>query len=241
LPDAGFTVNTLYPFQKKNFSGEQKWYEKLGIGYNGTFRNQVSFYDTAFNFRQLLDTLQWGAQHSIPVTVSLPALFGGALVVAPSVSYSQVWIAQKTRMKWNTAKQKLDTISREKGLFIDQTMQFSIGLSTAIFGTYQFKKSKIIAIRHVIRPTLSLNYKPDLSKKHYYTDTIYSGYTGRLHEFTGALFGGYGEGRTGGMSFNLDNNLEMKVKPKREKGDTTQVMEPKKNPADRWLWFIHGI
>lgn len=228
LPDAGFTVNTLYPFQKKNFTGEQKWYEKLGIGYNGTFRNQVSFYDTAFNFRQLLDTLQWGAQHSIPITVSLPALFGGALVVAPSVSYSQVWLAQKIRMKWNSATQKLDTIGIRKGLFVDNSMQFSVGLSTAVFGTYQFKNSKIIAIRHVIRPTLSLNYKPDLSKKYYYTDTIYKGYTGRLHEFSGSLFGGYAEGRTGGMSFNLDNNLEMKVKPKRAKGDTTQAMEPKK-------------
>ncbi|MBK8311539.1 MAG: LPS-assembly protein LptD [Chitinophagaceae bacterium] len=43
LPDAGFTVNTLYPFQSKNAVGTPKWYEKLGIGYNGNFRNQISF------------------------------------------------------------------------------------------------------------------------------------------------------------------------------------------------------
>src|SRR5688572_26240690 len=102
LPDAGFTMNTIYPFQQKEFVGTQKWYEKLGIGYNGAFRNQVSFYDTAVRFRDLIDTLQWGAQHNIPLTVSFPALFGGALVIAPSVSYSQVWIAQKFRRKWNS-------------------------------------------------------------------------------------------------------------------------------------------
>jgi lipopolysaccharide assembly outer membrane protein LptD (OstA) len=214
LPDAGFTVSTLYPFQKKEFVGSPKWYEKLGIGYNGAFRNQFSFYDTAFRFKQLIDTLQWGAQHNIPITVSLPPLFGGALMIAPSVSYSQVWIAQKVQMKWNTAKQKLDTTSITKGLFIDQTAQFSVGLSTAIFGTYQFKNKKIEAIRHVVRPTLSMNYKPDLSKKHYYTDTIYTGYTGRLSEFSGSLYGGYSEGKTGGASFQLDNTLEMKVKTK---------------------------
>lgn len=218
LPDAGFTVNTLYPLQRKEVIGSQKWYEKLGIGYNGVFRNQVSFYDTAFTFKQLLDTLQWGAQHNIPITMSLPALFGGALLVSPSISYSQVWIAQKVRMKWNPATQKIDTVSIRKGLFVDQTAQFSLGFSTAIFGTYSFKNSKIVAIRHVIRPTLSANYKPDLSKKFYYSDTIYKsngvGYVGRLHEFAGALYGGYGEGKTGGLSFQLDNNLEMKVRTK---------------------------
>lgn len=221
LPEGTFTMSTIYPFQKKDFVGTQKWYEKLGIGYNGTFRNQFSFYDSAFRFNRLIDTLQWGAQHNVPITVSLPPLFGGALMVSPSVSYSQVWIAQKVRQKWNTVDQKLDTLAIEKGFFTDHTAQFSLAFNTAVFGMYQFKNSKIVAIRHVIRPTLSMNYKPDLSRKHYYSDTIYKGpsggYIGRLHEFTGALYGGYAEGETGGMSFTLDNNLEMKVRTK----DTT--------------------
>jgi len=34
LPEAGFSVNTLYPFQGKTQVGKAKWYEKLGIGYN---------------------------------------------------------------------------------------------------------------------------------------------------------------------------------------------------------------
>ena len=35
LPDATFSVSTLYPFQSKNFAGTPKWYQKLGIGYTG--------------------------------------------------------------------------------------------------------------------------------------------------------------------------------------------------------------
>lgn len=217
LPDAGFTMNTIYPFQKKDFVGTQKWYEKLGIGYNGSFRNQVSFYDTAARLKDLIDTLQWGAQHNLPISVSLPPLFGGALVIAPSVSYSQVWIAQKFRRKWNTATQKLDT-TITKGFFTDHAAQFSLGLNTAIFGTYQFRNSRIIAIRHVIRPSLSINYKPDLSKSHYYTDTVRKGYVERFSEFQGAMFPGYSEGRTGGLSFQLDNNLEMKWRSRKDSG-----------------------
>ncbi len=219
LPDVGFTVNTLYPLQRKNFAGSQRWYEKLGIGYNGTFRNQFSFYDSAFNLRQLIDTLQWGAQHNIPITVSLPPILGGAIMVAPSVSYSQVWIAQKFRRSWNDVDRKLDTVIT-KGFFTDHNATFSLSFNTAIFGTYQFKKSKIQAIRHVIRPTLSLNYKPDLSKKYYYTEQVDTfGYRIRFSEFAGALYPGYAEGRNGGMSFAIDNNVEMKVRTKDSTAD----------------------
>ena len=218
LPDAGFAVNTLYPFQKKNATGTAKWYEKLGVAYNGNFRNQVSFYDTAFKLKNLIDTLQWGAQHSFPVTLALPPILGGAVIVSPGFSYSQVWIAQKFRRRWNTATQKVDT-SITKGFFMDHQAQFSLSFNTAIFGTYQFKKSRIVAIRHVIRPTFSLNYKPDLSRKFFYTDTVATGVTQRFSVFEGALYAGYGEGKTGGIGFQLDNNLEMKMRSKKDTGE----------------------
>lgn len=218
LPDAGFAVSTLYPFQGKNSVGD-KWFHKLGIGYSGTFRNQFSFYDTAFKFKQLIDTLQWGAQHSFPITLSLPPILGGTVIVSPGVSYSQVWIDQRMRRKWNTATQKADT-TVSKGLFTDHQVTFSLGFNTAIFGTYQFKpESKIMAIRHVMRPSFSLNYKPDLSKKHFYTDTIVAGYAARFSEYSGGLFPGFGEGKTGGIGFQLDNNLEMKVRSKKDTTD----------------------
>ncbi len=218
LPDAGFSVSTLYPFQRKTSVGAAKWYEKLGVGYNGNFRNQVAFYDTAFKFKSIIDTLQWGAQHSFPVTLSLPPILGGAVIVAPSVSYSQVWIAQKLRRKWNTATQKSDT-TITKGFFTDHQATFSLSFNTAIFGTYQFKKSRIVAIRHVIRPSISMNYKPDLSKKHFYTDTISPGFAYRQSEYEGALYSGFGEGKTGGLSFSLDNNLEMKWRSRKDTGE----------------------
>jgi LPS-assembly protein len=219
LPDAGFSISTLYPFQKKESAGTAKWFEKVGIGYSGNFRNQVSFYDTAFKLKHLIDTLQWGAQHNFPISVALPPILGGAVIVSPGVSYSQVWIAQKFRRIWNSATKKVDT-SITKGFFIDNEAAFSLNFNTAIFGTYQFKKSRIVAIRHVIRPSFSINYKPDLSKKHFYKTQIdTTGYKLEFSEFEGALYPGFSKGRTGGIGFQLDNNLEMKWRSKKDTGD----------------------
>ncbi|HSU27744.1 MAG TPA: putative LPS assembly protein LptD, partial [Chitinophagaceae bacterium] len=219
LPDAAFTVSTIYPFQGKTFAGTQKWYEKIGIGYNGTFRNQFSFYDTAFTLRQLIDTLQWGGQHSFPLTMSLPPLFNGAIILSPSISYSQIWIAQKFRRVWNTTTQKLDTFVN-KGFYMDHQMAFGVGLNTALYGTYRFKGKRLIAIRHVIRPSIGFSYRPDLSKNHFYTEQVNAaGYKLRFSEFDGSLYGYYPEGQSGGMSFQLDNNLAMKWRSKKDTGE----------------------
>ncbi|MES1216428.1 MAG: putative LPS assembly protein LptD [Bacteroidota bacterium] len=227
LPNLGFTVNTLYPFQKKEMVGTPKWYEKLGVAYNGNFRNQISFYDTV-NSQQvygkstmahLLDTLQWGGQHSIPISLSLPPVFGGALVISPSVSFSQILISQKMHRVWDSTNNKVDTTT-SKGLFTDQQASFGISLSSAVFGTYNFKHSKIVAIRHVIRPSLSFSYRPDLSKAHYYKTQVDStGYIREFSEYERSLYGYYSKGRFGGATFQFDNNLEAKVRTKDTTGE----------------------
>jgi hypothetical protein len=69
----------------------------------------------------------------------------------------------------------------------------------------------------VIRPNLSFNYSPSFSKEHFYETQIdTSGRKFRFSEFEGSMFGFYGEENFGGISFGIDNNLEMKVKPKND-------------------------
>jgi len=226
LPDVGFTMNTIYPLQKKEVIGTPKWYEKLGIGYNGSFNNSFSFYDTVKYgqngvkplLQYLRDTAQWTARHNIPISLSLPPVLGGALLISPGVSYSQNWLQRLTILNWDTANRKVDTSFR-KGLFIEQQAGFSLGFNTAVFGTYQFRNSKIIAIRHVMRPTLGVSYSPDLNQGHLRTvQTDSSGKTLTYNDIGGGIVS-YSSGRDfGGMSFQLDNNLEMKV---RSKKDTT--------------------
>ncbi len=220
LPDAGFTVATFYPFQRKEMAGTPKWYEKIGIGYNGTARNQISFYDTARNtLSSLLDTLEWGAQHRIPISLSLPPL--GKFIVSPSISYEETWLTHRIRRRWNSVSKTVDTVSTEKGFYTDRQMSFGIGVNTNIYGTLNFKKSRLIAIRHVMRPTFSLNYRPNLSRNKY--DLIQVDNMGRTTAFSqfdnNQIFRGYGYGKFGGMSFGIDNNLEMKWRSKKDTGE----------------------
>lgn len=218
LPTVNFNVVTFYPFQPKDQVGSGKWYEKIGIGYSGNFQNQVSFYDTAFSIRRLLDTLQYGAQHSIPITLSLPSL--GPITIAPSVSYSERWYGQRNFRSWNNTTNKVDTVI-QRGFYAARQMSFGIAANTRIFGTYKFKPtSNIVAIRHEIRPTISVNYQPDMNAKYYYNlkvDT--SDRTLRVSQFDGGILGAFSEGSFGGIGFGIDNLLEMKTKNKQDTAD----------------------
>ncbi|MFM9911119.1 MAG: putative LPS assembly protein LptD [Chitinophagaceae bacterium] len=219
LPNAALTVNTFYPFQKKEFAGTPKWYEKLGIGLNSNIANQISFFDSAFSLRRIIDTIQWGAQHTIPIQLSLPPL--GPFQIAPGISYMEKWYSRKMARSWNNTAKKVDT-AFDKGFFSSRDVSFSLGINTAIFGLFDRfgKNSAIRAIRHVIRPNLSINYKPDVARKDYYASQIdTSGRQFRFSYYEGTVFGPFSEGKFGGIGFGIDNNIEAKI---RTKGDTTE-------------------
>ncbi len=219
LPDIGFVVNTIYPFQPKDFSGGSKWYEKLGIGYNGNMKSQVSFYDSVFNFGQLIDTLQWGANHEIPILLSLPAL--GPFQIAPNIAYRERWYGQKFFRNWNPNSKQIDTVIR-KGFYSAREMNMGISVNTAIFGTFisRNKDARIQAIRHVMRPTFGINYKPDLMQEYYYREQIDTlGNELLFSTLDGSIYGPFSPGRNGGINFGLDNNIEMKVRSKTDTGE----------------------
>ena len=222
LPNINFNAATFFPFKKEERIGEEKWYEKFGISYSGQIQNQFTFYDTVKYkqtrgqsfFKYVLDTTQWGASHSIPITLSLPSM--GVFQVSPGISYSERWFGQKILMGWNPTAKKVDTL-QVRGFFAQRQASASLGIQTGIFGTFQFKKGNLVAIRHSIRPSVSLNYTPDLSKKFFYqmqVDTL-----GNKLTFN-SISGGVGQapGPFGGMSFGINQQVEAKVK---DKSDTS--------------------
>jgi len=221
LPDIAFNVNTLYPFRRKEVVGEYKWYENLGIALNSNVRGLTSFYDTTGNFfNQLADKFQWGANHNVPLTLSLPQL--GNFQLGPTVTYQERWFQKKTRYSWNAADKKLDTVVN-KGFYAAREMQFGLGISTRIFGLFTFnKRNKVQAIRHELRPTVSVSYKPDMNRKSWYSsqsDTFNT--VSRYSYYDGSVYGGFGEGKFGGISFGLENNLQMKVRSRKDTGEAS--------------------
>ena len=216
LPTVNFSATTIYPFQRREQAGTPKWFEKLGISYTGTFLNQFSFYDSAFNFKKLLDTAQFGAQHTIPISISLPPV--GPLLFSPSISYGERWYGQKIEVAWNQKRQRVDT-SIQKGFFTAREVSFGMSMNTRIFGTYLFgKNSNIVAIRHEVKPFVSMNYKPDLVSKYYQKVQVDTNRTHLVKRsvFDGGVMGSYGQGTFGGLNFGIDNLLEMKVRDKKD-------------------------
>ena len=228
LPNIAFTAPTVYPLQAKNFVGTPKWYEKLGIGLSSTISGGASFYDSLVTFKRAIDTFQWGAQNSIPISLALP--IKGPIQVTPGVSLQNRIYSQKLFRQYDPLLNKVDTTGIQKGIFQAESMSYSLSLSSAIFGTFQGfgKNSTLMGIRHVIRPTISLSYSPDLSKPYYYTlvtpydsgDITKTTHTQRVSYFDGSTYGAFGEGTFGGISFGLDNHIEIKT---RSKTDTSSA------------------
>ncbi len=219
LPDIGFNVNTLYPFRKQEVIGQMKWYENLGIALNTNVKSLTSFYDSAKNIReQILKNFQWGAAHSVPISLSLPSL--GPLQVSPSISYQEKWYQERFIRKWNSANKKLDTVVNN-GFYSARDMSYGIGMSTRIFGLVSFKKgSAIQAIRHEIRPNISINYKPNFNANSYYETQIDTfGRSAKYSYYERSIYGSFSDVKFGGMNFGLDNVIQMKLKNKQ---DTTK-------------------
>jgi hypothetical protein len=93
-----------------------------------------------------------------------------------------------------------------------------------LFGTFAFKnKSGLRAIRHTVRPQFSINYRPTLSRGKF--DVIrYDTSTLQTREFSQFqlpqnAFTGYSLNRSGGIGFGIDNNLEAKVRGKKDTAD----------------------
>jgi hypothetical protein len=145
----------------------------------------------------------------------------GPIQLAPSFGFKERWYAQKFNRKWNPVTEKLDT-SIQKGFYAAREMTMGLSFSTAIFGTYQSKNkdARVQAIRHVMRPQMSINYKPDLMSPYYYREQVNkSGNIALLSVFDGSLYGPFSPEKNGGIGFSLDNNLEMKVRSKTDSGE----------------------
>jgi hypothetical protein len=94
------------------------------------------------------------------------------------------------------------------------------------------KNSRVKAIRHEIRPTLSLNYTPNVNERNYYYTKVSATETRQVSYFENSgIYSPYSNIRNGGMSFGIDNNVTMKVKGK---GDTSAA-------ADKKITLLDGL
>jgi lipopolysaccharide assembly outer membrane protein LptD (OstA) len=217
LPEMAFNVARLYPFRSEESAGN-KWYDQIGISYSAKATNNLRTSDTAVFNTELLSRFQNGVQHSIPINTSFKLLKYFSL--APSFNYNERWYLQSRVKRWDDIRDTL-LIDTLQGFTAARDYDFNAALSTRLYGLYQ-TKTRISAIRHVITPTMGLNFRPDFSSSvwNYYSEVQVdsSGRREKYSRFEGSVYGGPPPGESATLSFALDNNIEMKYKTRSDTG-----------------------
>lgn len=251
LPDVNLSVPTFNPFDSKDRLGDQKWYQKISVGYTLQASNSIDIKDSLLFNTESLKHFRNGFSHAIPINMGFNIAnfnFNGG------VSFTERWYLQSIRKTWikvpnGTGTTDLTVIDTVPGFVRNGQYSLNASLATKVYSTAQFKNfGNFKALRHVMTPRVGFSYMPDFSavSKGSYKYSYYDDGTPVLRRnannefeqdkysiFEGSLYGGPGEGRSAVINFSLENNLEAKfLSPK----DTTGTGE-KKIPILQGLTF----
>ena len=217
LPEANVNVNRFYPLKRKVTVGESRWYEQIGVSYNMNLSNQLKTYDSLLLNPNNRSGFSSGAVHQIPISTSIRLGRSASknplknITMSPSFAYTERWNKTAISKHWNGQNVTTDTLS---GFFTNRDYSFQTSLTTMIYGMYTFK-GKLKAIRHVITPSVSYQWRPDFSDSKYgYYKTVQIDSSGHLQKysiFEQSLKGGPYSGKEGSINFNIANVLEAKI------------------------------
>lgn len=227
LPNVTFNVNRFFPFKRKVRVGKERFYEQISFSYGTTLQNKINFKASEIKNPDFWDKMKTGMNHKF--AIGLPSFtILKYLNFSPSVSYGMNWYFQESSRLYNAETDKVETVTTPQFSTFGISQDFSAGISmsTRIYGTYVFtgKNSPLVAMRHMITPSVSFSYKPEMGTRmngymtYNYVDKNGIEKSVDYNKYAGGLYSPPGKGKTAGISFSFDNNLEAKV---RDKNDTT--------------------
>ena len=220
LPDLNISLSRFYPFKRKHAAGDERWYEKISMSYTGQISNRIDTKEDKFLKSNLIKDWRNGWNHSIPISGNF-TLFN-YINVSPSFNFQDRMYTHKIMRSWDETAQKeaCDTIYGFNNVY---NYNMSISASTKLYGFFTPNRKifgdKIQTIRHVITPSVSFSYAPDFGQGRYgyyktYQKTNADGSVDLVEysPYEGQLYGVPGKGKTGNISFDIANNVEMKIK-----------------------------
>lgn len=227
LPTMQLNVDRIYPFAPS--SGTKKGIiQNINLNYSGRGENRFVTTDEEFFTAKMFREGEMGIRHSIPITTNFKMF--KHFSVSASTNYTENWV-------FETIDRRFDEIEREvvtdtvQGFDAFRTYNFSTSVGTTIYGTIPFgEDKKIQAIRHVIKPSISYSYNPAFDQ--YYETYLApeannpNGPLTREIEysrFQGGFYGAPSNFKSSGLSININQSIEAKVRDK----DST-ALEPKK-------------
>ena len=212
LPTFQGSVSRIYPFAPK--VGTKKGIiQNVNFQYNVRGENRILTTDSLFFKKEMFETAKSGFQHSIPISTNFKLL--KYFSFSTSANFQENWVFKTINKSYNAELQDVE-INENKGFDSFRTYNFSTSLGTTIYGMYNFsEKSKIKALRHVIRPSVSYGISPSFDK-YYDTYEVVSadGVTTsdiEYSRFEGSIFGLPNKNYSSSISLSLNNNLEAKV------------------------------
>ncbi len=249
LPQASLNMNRIYPF-KKTINSKGAWYEKINLSYSGntefvtttlpvnntapTGGNVVAAETTrdTLNPNPLSQPLanvlrgfgsrgQFGVKQTIPIstTISFLKVFN----MSPSATYDEYWYVKRTNYSYRDTSLY---VTNQQGFYRAYDYSFSNSVTTNVYGMFNFKSKTLKAIRHTLRPTVSYVYHPDFSSIRYNNyqevQTYKTGSENKFSHYTQSYPGGPGSGEMSGLTFNLVNTLEAKVKSAKDTSNTVK-------------------
>lgn len=246
LPSVTFNMNKQFPFKKKIRVGKVKWYENINVAYTMNLRNTVSTIDSVLFTRATRDKFVNGLKHNVPINLGTFKLFK-YITFAPTIRYNESWYLKTIDKRYQDTLY-VESINDE-GAFITDTLYNQIlidtiggfraarffnggfSMNTRLYGMLQFNKGKIKTIRHVMNPSINFTVRPDFGASFWdYYRELYDengDLVERFSIFQSGLniFDRPPDGLQALLTFNLSNNIEMKLRTPKDTAETEKKVK----------------
>ena len=221
LPDLNISLSRFYPFKRKHLVGKERWYEKISMSYTGQLANSISTKEDKLLHSNLIKDWKNAFQHTIPVQANF-TLFN-YINVTPSFNFTDRMYSKKVTRGWDNTLQKEVVRDTIYGFHNVYNWSMSVGASTKLYGFWVPNRKlfgdKIQAIRHVITPQVSFSYSPNFGARRYgyydsyqYTDASGNVKLVEYSPYQDELYSVPGKYKTEMISWDVSNNIEMKIK-----------------------------
>ena len=218
LPELALSSVKFYPLRR---TGKPRYkfkiLDNINISYNMNARNTLQTIDTMLFNDFSLNNFNAGIRHSIPV--SMPMKLFKVVTMNNSFTFNERWYFNTIEKHWDNTVNKVvtDTV---RGFKAAHDFAFSSTFSTKLYTFLTFKKGFFNAFRHVLTPSVGFSYRPDFAENKwgYYKYYLSQGQAEptRYSIFEQSIFGGPGAGKQSLFSFAFSNNLEMKIRSKKD-------------------------
>lgn len=224
LPDLSISLNRFYPFRRKHQAGKERWYEKISMSYTGSLSNSINTKEDKLFKSNLVKDWRNGMQHRIPIDATFQVF--KYINISPQFSLRDIMYTNRVMRSWDETTQK-EVADTTYGFYNLYDWSLGVSANTTLYGFYKpWRKlfgNKIIAVRHVFKPSVSFSYAPDFTSSHYgyqrtYVKTdangevstvTYSPYSGGIYSYPSGT-------KQGMITMSVSNNVEMKVKSDRD-------------------------